>query len=111
MSIDVRNLEDWNCNFTEPMVKYKDHLATIAELTRERDELREAQRWISVADRMPEDDFLGAQLVGGQFKLIEVMSGPKLGYIPEDGKFTFFALWGRRPCRVTHWHPLPKENP
>ena len=77
----------------------------IAELTKERDELK-ASEWISVEDRLPEDGCPVAVRLERMNGSIEYSTCVYIGFFPFKS-----ICWesGVSKEPVTHWAPLPKE--
>lgn len=80
----------------EQAIKYGDMCET---LTTERDALKEARRWIPVAERLPEE---------GQEVLLFLQIADGRNLMKVDRKSSAFEGWEFTPSRsVTHWMPLP----
>ena len=75
----------------------------IERLTAENAELREKQRWIPVAERMPERD---VQVLG--WYKDNPFSQYRPGVVAWNGNGWVFVYAHRYVTNVTHWMPLPE---
>lgn len=79
--------------------------ADVAKLLRELQQRREAERWVSVAERMPDHD--------GFYEVASDDWRPPQVYVLEcrDTAYLGHGCWravGAWSGTVTHWRPLPK---
>lgn len=68
--------------------------------------LRKSDHWISVKDRLPENE--------DYILLTDVSLHDYYGYLPVTGYYDltdnkFFSMWDNKMPSTTHWQPLPEE--
>ena len=82
----------------------KDLWFQVAELSTRVNELKAAQRWIPVSERLPEDGETVFVIIHDGFERFE--NGNEVARLTYLGNGNWWS-WGRERYVVTHWMPLP----
>lgn len=91
----LRDMATYDCGYEEQSDTANDAATRIERLARENAELKEAQRWVPVSERLPEDG-------------VNVITVDKYGRVSKCNCLKSYVTKYGNYDNVTHWQPLPQ---